>query len=71
MRLIPRASLVVALALLAFPAVAQQVITFDEAIRLGLARSLDLREATVGDEAAALNVERARADVLPLPLIEA
>ncbi|HLT47282.1 MAG TPA: TolC family protein, partial [Rubricoccaceae bacterium] len=47
------------------------VITFDEAIRLGLARSLDLREATVGDEAAALNVERARADVLPLPLIEA
>src|SRR5690606_30253470 len=76
MRLIPRASLLALVCgFAALSATAQEapprVITFDEAIRLGLARSLDLREATVGDEAAALNVERARADVLPLPLIEA
>ncbi|MDX1418880.1 MAG: TolC family protein [Rubricoccaceae bacterium] len=71
MRLLHRASLLALLALAAWPAAAQQVITFDEAIRLGLARSLDLREARLGDEAAALNVTNARADVLPLPYVEA
>ena len=71
MRLFLRASLVAALPLVALPAAAQQVITFDEALRLGLERSLDLREATVGDEAAALNVASARADALPLPFIDA
>lgn len=57
--------------LLAFPAAAQQVITFDEAVRLALAQSPDLREAVVVDEAAALNVESARLDALPLPFVSA
>ncbi len=55
----------------ALPAAAQRVITFDEAIRLGLDQSPDLRDARLGDEAASLNVASARADVLPLPFVSA
>ncbi|NNF58850.1 MAG: TolC family protein, partial [Rhodothermaceae bacterium] len=59
------------LALTASAVSAQQVISFDEALRLGLERSPDLRLARVNDAAAANNVQSSRADALPLPFISA
>ena len=67
----PRCLALAFLTLLASAASAQQVITFDEALRLGLERSPDLRLARVNDEAAAYNVQSARADALPLPFVTA
>lgn len=71
MRRVFRSLLLVLLALAAPLAAAQQVITFDEALRLGLERSPDLRLALVNDAAAANNVQSARADALPLPFVSA
>ena len=56
---------------IAAPLQAQQIITFDEAIRLALTQNTVLRQAEVSDGASELNVSSARADALPLPFISA
>lgn len=50
---------------------AQQVISFDEAIRTALERNTTLRQAEVSTDASELNVSSARLDALPLPYISA
>ena len=48
---------------------APRIITLDEAIRIGLTQSPDLRSAELSDEAAGLGVRDALAEALPLPFI--